>query len=154
MFVADGSYTSASLGWFRWYRICLQCGRPGFSPRVGKISLEKEMTTHSSVLALRIPWTEKPGGPQSTESRRVGQDWATDTLTTRGSTRCLLAGGSHASDISGTYLIISHDSHVKLFKEKREREEGREKKGQMERRVKKWNWQEATYVSDSDHRKK
>ena len=26
--------------------------------------LEKEMTTHSSVLAWRIPWTEEPGGPQ------------------------------------------------------------------------------------------
>ena len=28
--------------------------------------LEKEMATHSSVLAWRIPWTEEPGGPQST----------------------------------------------------------------------------------------
>ena len=27
--------------------------------------LEKEMTTHSSILAWEIPWTEKPGGPQS-----------------------------------------------------------------------------------------
>ena len=26
--------------------------------------LEKEMTTHSSILAWRIPWTEEPGGPQ------------------------------------------------------------------------------------------
>ena len=28
--------------------------------------LEKEMATHSSILAWRIPWTEEPGGPQST----------------------------------------------------------------------------------------
>ena len=28
--------------------------------------LEKEMTTHSSILAWRIPWTEEPGGLQST----------------------------------------------------------------------------------------
>jgi len=28
--------------------------------------LEKEMATHSSTLAWRIPWTEEPGGPQST----------------------------------------------------------------------------------------
>ena len=35
------------------------------------------MTTHSSVLAWRIPWTEEPGGLQSTGSPRVGQDWAT-----------------------------------------------------------------------------
>ena len=28
--------------------------------------MEKEMTTHSSILAWRIPWTEEPGGLQST----------------------------------------------------------------------------------------
>ena len=31
--------------------------------------LEKEMATHSSILAWRIPWTEKPGGLQSTGSQ-------------------------------------------------------------------------------------
>ena len=36
--------------------------------------LEKEMATHSSILAWRIPWTEEPGGLQSTESQRVGHD--------------------------------------------------------------------------------
>ena len=36
--------------------------------------LEKEMVTHSSILAWRIPWTEKPGMPQSTGSQRVRQD--------------------------------------------------------------------------------
>ena len=39
--------------------------------------LEKEMATHSSFLAWRIPWTEQPGGLQSTGSKRVGHDWAT-----------------------------------------------------------------------------
>ena len=29
--------------------------------------LEKKMTTHSSILAWEIPWTEEPGGPQSME---------------------------------------------------------------------------------------
>ena len=33
--------------------------------------LEKEMTTHSSILAWRIPWTEEPGGLQSMGSQRV-----------------------------------------------------------------------------------
>ena len=33
--------------------------------------LEKEMATHSSILAREIPWTEKPGGLQSTGSQRV-----------------------------------------------------------------------------------
>ena len=32
----------------------------------------EEMATHSSVLGWRIPWTEKPGGPQSMGSPRVG----------------------------------------------------------------------------------
>ena len=34
--------------------------------------LEKEMATHSSILAWEIPWTEEPGGLQSMESERVG----------------------------------------------------------------------------------
>ena len=36
--------------------------------------LEKEMATHSSLLAWRIPWTEEPGGLQSVELQRVGHD--------------------------------------------------------------------------------
>ena len=36
--------------------------------------LEKEMATHSSPLAWRIPWTEEPGGLQSMGLHRVGHD--------------------------------------------------------------------------------
>ena len=36
--------------------------------------LEKEMATHCSTLAWKIPWTEEPGGLQSTGSQRVGHD--------------------------------------------------------------------------------
>ena len=36
--------------------------------------LEKEMATHSSTLAWRIPWTEEPGGLQSMGSQRVGHN--------------------------------------------------------------------------------
>ena len=36
--------------------------------------LEKEMATHSSILAWRIPWTEEPGRLQSMGSQRVGHD--------------------------------------------------------------------------------
>ena len=43
--------------------------------------LEKGMATHSSILAWRIPWTEKPGRLQSMGSQRVRQDWATNTFT-------------------------------------------------------------------------
>ena len=46
-------------------------------------SLEKEMATHSSILAWRIPWTEKPVRLQSVGSQRVGHDWVTKTFTTR-----------------------------------------------------------------------
>ena len=37
-------------------------------------SLEKEMATHSSTLAWKIPWTEEPGRLQSMGSRRVGHN--------------------------------------------------------------------------------
>ena len=36
--------------------------------------LEKEMATHCSILAWKIPWMEEPGRPQSMGSQRVGQD--------------------------------------------------------------------------------
>ena len=36
--------------------------------------LEKEMATHSSILAWKIPWTEEPGGLQSMGSQRVRHD--------------------------------------------------------------------------------
>ena len=36
--------------------------------------LEKEMATHSSILAWRIPWTEEPGGLQSMKSQTVGHN--------------------------------------------------------------------------------
>ena len=36
--------------------------------------LEKEMATHSSILAWRIPWIEEPGGLQSMGSQRVRHD--------------------------------------------------------------------------------
>ena len=36
--------------------------------------LEKEIATHSSILAWEIPWTEKPGRVQSMGSQRVGHD--------------------------------------------------------------------------------
>ena len=40
----------------------------------GKDPLEKEMTTHSSILAWKIAWMEEPGRLQSMGSQRVGHD--------------------------------------------------------------------------------
>ena len=45
-------------------------GDPGSNLGLG-ISLEKEMATHSSILAWRIPWTEEPGSSDTTEHART-----------------------------------------------------------------------------------
>ena len=45
----------------------------GSIPSLGwEDSLEEEMTTHSSSLAWKVPWTEEPGGLQPTGLQRVG----------------------------------------------------------------------------------
>ena len=89
-----------SKGASRWLSgkesVC-QCRRPKRHPD----ALEKEMAVHSSILAWRIPQTEKPGRLQSMGSQRVGHDRAgvhTHTLTpnlppppTRPPTRHVLA---------------------------------------------------------------
>ena len=43
------------------------------------LRLEKEMATHSSILAWKIPWAEVPGRLQSMGSHRVRYDWVTFT---------------------------------------------------------------------------
>ena len=40
----------------------------------GEDPLEEGTATHSSILIWRMPWTEEPGGLQSTGSQGVGQD--------------------------------------------------------------------------------
>ena len=45
-----------------------------WSPK--KLDKEKEMATHSSTLAWRVPWMEEPGGLPSQELHRVGHDWS------------------------------------------------------------------------------
>ena len=55
------------------------------------------MTTHSSVLAWRIPRTEGPGGLQSMRSQRVGHDWATNTdWSVSPGTDSVLSGSGHS----------------------------------------------------------
>ena len=60
------------------------------------IFLEKEMATHSSILAWKIPRIEQPGGIQSMGSQRVRHDWATKYVFSL--VRCLLR--------SLTYILI------------------------------------------------
>ena len=62
-------------------RTALQCpiiqGQLTYSA-ICRHRMEKEMTTHSSTLAWKIPWTEEPGGLQSIGSQRVGHNRATN----------------------------------------------------------------------------
>ena len=51
-----------------------------FRPLAREDPLEKGMTTHSSVLALRIPWIEEPGGLEFVGSQRVRHNWATNSI--------------------------------------------------------------------------
>ena len=52
--------------------------------------LEKEMATHSSILAWRVSWTEEPGRLQSAGSRRVRHNWATSLHFSSHTHQCLL----------------------------------------------------------------
>ena len=47
----------------------------GLIPESGR-STGKQMATHSSIVAWRIPWTEEPRGLQSMGSQRVRHEWA------------------------------------------------------------------------------
>ena len=49
-------------------------GEVDLIPRSGRFPPETEMATHSSILAWKIPWTEKPGRLQSMGLQRVGHD--------------------------------------------------------------------------------
>ena len=64
--------------------------------------LEEGMATHSSILALRIPWTEEPGGLQTLGSQRDKTERSTLTLT---------KGKESQADKSGPATTTSH-SHA------------------------------------------
>ena len=65
-------------------------GDLGSIPRLRR-PLEKEMATHSSTLAWKIPWTEEPGRLQSLGSQRVGHDWATSLSLLPGHSRIYIS---------------------------------------------------------------
>ena len=65
-----------------------------------KDPLEKEMATHSSILAWKIPWTEELGRLQFMGLQRVTQDWATEQQ------QKLLKPHSSQSDSSVIKLIF------------------------------------------------
>ena len=61
----------------QWWRICLPTQEMWVLSLGQKEPLEEEMTTHSSILAWRIPWREEPGGIQFMGSQRVRYNLAT-----------------------------------------------------------------------------
>ena len=68
---------SKGLPWWLRELKCLPAMRETWVWSLGwEDPLEKETATNSSILARKIPWTEKPGGLQSMGSQRVGHDWA------------------------------------------------------------------------------
>ena len=74
----------------------------------GRKELEKEMATHSSVLAWRIPGTREPGGLPSMGSHRVGHNWS--DLAAKNRTR--LSDWTELNWEKGHYL---HSNHLNLF---------------------------------------
>ena len=54
-----------------------QAFKRNYSIKIHKTCAALSVATHSSTLAWKIPWTEEPGGLQSTGSLRVGHNWAT-----------------------------------------------------------------------------
>ena len=62
------------------YRTRLPVQETWVRPTGWEDPLEKEMATHSSILAWRVPWTEEPGRLQSMGSQRVGCDLGTKQL--------------------------------------------------------------------------
>ena len=59
-------------------------------------SLEKEMATHSSILAWRIPWTEEPGGLQSTGRKESD---TTERLHTHSHTHMIILGEGNGTPL-------------------------------------------------------
>ena len=60
--------------WLSGKESTCQCRRRGFTPWVRKMSCRRKWTTHCSILAWKIRWTEEPGGPWNS---RVGHNSAT-----------------------------------------------------------------------------
>ena len=80
----DGIYAYVGfLWWLSNKESACQCRRTELYPGAWKDPLEKEMATHSSLFALKIPWTERPGGLQFIGLQTVGHDRATKHSTSQ-----------------------------------------------------------------------
>ena len=100
--------------------------------------LEKEMATHSSTLAWKIPWMEEPGRLQSMGSQRVGHDWATSLSLSYKSVSTMLDEGLTKN--------IERDGEIGNYK--------LNEIGTLSMKFKKWNkLDKSERSSDMDHEK-
>ena len=97
--------TTLFLFWcFAWELCGILTLRPGIDgpidglPNAPIWEMEKEMATHSSTLAWKIPWTEERGRLQSMESQRVGHNWEISLFT--------IWEMNHLTPISLEHLLI------------------------------------------------
>ena len=74
-------------------------------------ALEKEMATHSRVLAWRIPRTGEPGGLLSMGSHRVGHDWS--NLATTATEATLSLNGEHWNVTFSSHVLIILNNELK-----------------------------------------
>ena len=77
--------------------------------------LEKEMATHSSILAWRIPWTEEPGRLQSTGSQRIGHDWMTFTAPLENDLEISYKTNIHLLYVHKISLLCFYLSEIKTY---------------------------------------
>ena len=83
--LTDKFKRSAPLNWFSQKESTCNAGdaRDGVWSLGREDPLEKEKTTHSGILAWKIPRTEGPGGLPSIASQRVGHNWSNLVCTTK-----------------------------------------------------------------------
>ena len=94
---------------------CRRCRRQISSLSQGD-PLEEEMTTHSSILAWRIPWTEKPERLQSMESQRLGYNWACmHTCATLYPSLCMHTTDTHTHTHPSIHLDTNTYAHIHPF---------------------------------------
>ena len=92
-------------------------------------ALEREMATHSGVLAWRIPEREDPGGLPSMGSHRVGHNWSNLAAAAAANTYVVLSMGqpllkAHCMDqfIKSSYLLTSTSITLVLIKKQNKKE--------------------------------
>ena len=102
--------------WLRQKRICLQCGRSGFDPWVGKVPWKMAWQPSPVCLPGESPWTEEPGGLQSMgiESRTWATKHRTATLWEN------VQGHHHHYDYNSLekYIHVYLCKRYKLFRNK------------------------------------